>query len=455
MAKNEKHRQLAENILTEVGGKENITHLVNCLTRLRFTFSDKSKVNVDAINNIPGVMGTQWQGDQFQVVIGQDVGDVYKEVCNLAGIEQQKMVDDQPEKKRKISAALFFDSISGCIAPILPLLIGAGLFRVVLMVAVKLGLDATGSTYTVLSYVGDAAFYFLPIFVGATGARKFGANIGYGMLIGAVLVFPGFIEAIGSGQALTLFGIPIYPASYSSSVFPMIMATYVLSHVERLITKISPKIVRSITVPFFTLLIMIPLTLIVIAPLGSIVGGFITTGILWLYNTTGFLGVGVMAGLYSVLCLTGMHTATLPAMLELFGTLGYEPIMLMSALLYTLNQGVVSLAVALRTKDTEIRSTALAASVSAFVAGISEPSLFGFTLKNRKLLYSSIVGCFAGGLYAGAMKVHAVAVPGSVGFMGVPAFVSSIQLLIAIGISFVVTFGLCFFFVLKKERETT
>lgn len=461
MKKEEQFSALASEIIEGVGGKENIAYLIHCLTRLRFNVKDKSKVNVEKLNQLTGTVGTQWQGEQFQVIIGQNVADVYKEVCKQADIEVKEQLDvklDDDMPKAKFSMNVIFDGISGTIAPLLPMIIGGGMIKVILMLALQFNLiDASNATYIALSFATESVFYFLPVFIGATGARKFGANMGYGMLLGAILVFPAFVQAVSAGDALSVFGLPILGVSYSSSVFPMIMTTFILARVEKFFTKVSPAVIRSILVPLLTLLVMVPLMLVVIAPLGSIVGTYLSQAIVWLYDTTGFFGVGILSGAFVFLVMTGTHTALAPVLFGLLTTLGFDPLVLFANTLYTLNQGVVTFVVGLKTKEVETRSTAFAATISSFVAGISEPALFGFTLKNRKLLYSSMIGCFCGGLYGGLMGVAVYQLSGSVGFLGTPGFYngsvgSIIHLFIAIAISFVVTFGLCYFFALKEDK---
>lgn len=460
MAK-KKYEELSDQIIDLVGGKGNVSYLAHCITRLRFTVKDKSKVKDKEIEKLPGAVGINWSGDQLQVIIGQNVGDVYKMICEKHDFEMKGSINENLEDKKKgFNLNTIFDSISGCVTPLLPLLIGGGMIKAVLLILLQLNLmTPENPTYIVLSFAGDAAFHFLPVFIGATGARKFGANMAYGMLIGATLIHPQFIEMITSGTPLSIYSIPVYATTYGSTIFPMILATFILSYVERFITKYTPKIVKSMVVPLLTLLIMLPLTLCLLAPLGSILGTYITDFIMWLYDTTGFFAVGIVCVLYLPLCLTGMHTATLPVLFTMLTTVGYDPLLVIASMLYTINQGVVALLSSVKTKDTEERSEALTCTFTSFVAGISEPALFGFTLKNKRLIYASMIGCFAGGLYAGITNVYCYAIAGTVGFLGLPGFVGPdsmnlINMIIAIIISGIVTFGLGFKFGYKKEEVT-
>lgn len=452
MAKNKKYDELAEAIVRLVGGKGNIKFLAHCVTRLRFNVKDKSLINVEELEQLNGVVGCRWSGDQLQVIIGQHVGEVFQIVSEKIDYQATSsattVTSENKSEKKRFNISKVFDAISGCMTPLIPLLIGGGMLKAILLILQQLSLiTPENATYIVLSFVGDAAFYFLPVFVGAMGARKFGANMVYGMLIGASLLHPQFLEQVAKGTQLSVFNLPIPSIPYYNSIIPMILSTFILSYVEKYVTKFTPKILQSMLVPVLTLLIMIPLTFCLLAPIGAIVGTYLASGISWLYETTGFLAVGLTCAAYVLLCLTGMHTALLPVGLTMLTTVGYEPLLTTAAVIYTINQGIVALVVAVKTKDIEERSTALTCTITALVAGISEPSLFGFTLKNKRLLVCSMIGCFFGGIYAGITHVYCYAIAGSVGLLVFPGYVGPdpmnlINGAIALAISCAVTFVL-------------
>lgn len=460
---NSKYDELAETLVDLVGGEGNISFFTHCITRLRFNVKDRGLIEEKAIDRTKGVVGSQWQGEQFQIIIGQHVGDVYKVICEKIGYEEKKDEDNKEvaEKigKKKFSIGKVFDAISGCMAPLMSILIGGGMLKAVLLLLTQFNLMSVESpTYVVLSLVGDAAFYFLPVFVGATGARKFGTNTGLGMLIGASLIHPQFLEAVASGMPMSVYGLPVFAANYSSTIIPMILSTFILSYVEKYVTKYTPKVIQSMAVPLVTLLIMIPLTFCLLAPLGSIIGSYLAQGIMWLYDTTGFLAVGLTSAVYILLCLTGMHGAVLPIAFTMLSTIGYDPLLFTAAILYTVNQGIVALVVAVRTKDVDERSTAFTCVITALIAGISEPTLFGITLKNRKLFFSSMIGCLVGGLYIGITKTYAYAFAGTAGLLGLPGYVGPnsmniVNMGIGIAISCAVTFILGMIFAYGKESK--
>lgn len=461
MAKNKKYDELADEIVRLVGGKGNIKFFTHCVTRLRFNVKDKSLIKVKELEQLKGVVGCRWAGDQLQVIIGQHVGDVYKVICEKIDYTPVNKISedlgDSKQGKKGFNITKIFDAISGCMTPLIPLLIGGGMLKAILLILQQMSLiTPENPTYIVLSFVGDAAFYFLPVFVGAMGARKFGANMVYGMLIGASLLHPQFMELVSKGTQLSVFNLPIPPIPYNNSIIPMILSTFILSYVEKYVTKFTPKILQSMLVPVFTLLIMIPLTFCLLAPIGAIVGTYLASGITWLYETTGFLAVGLTCAVYILLCLTGMHTALLPVGLTMLTTVGYEPLLTTASVIYTINQGIVALVVAVKSKDTEERSTALTCTITALVAGISEPALFGFTLKNKRLLISSMIGCFFGGVYAGITNVYCYAVVGTVGLLVFPGYVGPdpmnlINGAIALAISCAVTFVLGMVFGYKEK----
>lgn len=447
MAKKERYDVLADKVLEYVGGKENISFFTHCITRLRFNVKDQSKVDVDAIEKVEGVIGTQWQSGQLQIIIGQAVGDAYALICKKAGLDEQESVKENLDgETTKFSIGKIFDAISGCVTPLIPLLIGAGMVKVIVLLGEMSGLIEVGtSTHTVLTFVGDSGFYFLPVFIGATAARKFGANMGLGMLVGAMLIHPTFIGSVTAGESLSLFGLPIHSASYSSTIFPTIMAVFVMAYVEKFFAKISPDAIRSITEPLLTLIVMVPLTLCLIAPIGSVLGVYFSDAIVWLFETTGFLGVAVLSAVFPFVVMTGMHTAFTPYMLQTLATLGYEPIICLANVISNFNQGAACAAVAIRSNDVQLKSTAASCAITAIIGGVTEPAMYG-----------AMIGSLFGSGFAGMMGVYAYAFPGSGGIFALPVFVSSngitlIWMIVGSLIGVVVTFIATL--VLYKDEE--
>lgn len=460
MAKKNKYENLANCVIDLVGGKENVVFFTHCITRLRFNVKDKSLVKKENIEEIEGVMGCQWSSDQLQIIIGQSVGDAYQLICDKTGLTQQDSIDenlDGRKEKKKLSLTAVFDAIAACMTPLLPCLIGAGFVKIILLVAEMTGLLATtSSSYVVLNFVGDAGFYFLPVFVGATAAKKFNVNISLGMLIGAMFIHPNFIAAVTEGTALDIAGIPIYSASYTSTIFPALLSVWVMAPIERFFAKHSPDVIRSITEPLLTLLVMIPLALCVLGPIGSFLGIYISELIVWLYNLTGFLGVGILAAFMPLLIMTGMHSSLFPYSVNAMVTLGYEAIVGTSMIISNLDQAAASAAVAFKTKNKNIKSLASGCAVTAFFGGVTEPAMYGVNMKYKTPLYASMIGSFVGGCVAGFGKAAMYAMSGTGGIFVLPVYLPGgtanlVWMVVGIVVGMIVTFILTL--LLYKENE--
>lgn len=424
---NKKFAAIAEQLPGLIGGKGNVSYFSHCITRLRFSVKDKGLINVDEIAKVPGVMGAQWSGEQLQVIIGAHVEDVYNLLADTMGLEKQAAIDENPDKgiaKKKFTVAAFLDAITGCIAPIIPVMIACGMLKAVLQILTYANiLSADGSTYAVLSFVGDVGFYFLPVIIGYTAAKKFGVNIFIGMALGACLIHPNFSQLINSGDPITLFGLPVYAGWYPSSIFPMILTMACCAPIERFFTKIIPASLRYVLVPTLTLIVAAPLELIVLAPLGSYAGAYLAAAVVWLYDATGFIGCAVLAAIYPLIIMTGMHTATSPYIFTALGTLGYEPLILPTMHISNFNQIAACLAVGIKAKDGNLRQSAFSCAITALVGGVTEPALFGVTIPLKTPLYGCMIGGIVGGAILGIKKVVVYTLPGAGTLFGLPAYI--------------------------------
>ena len=426
MAKAERYAELASKVVEYVGGKDNIVFFTHCVTRLRFNVKDKSLVKGSDIEKIRGVMGCQWVGDQYQIIIGQSVSDAYNLIVKEAGLEGNGSVDEDmgDAHKKKFSINAVFDAISGSITPIIPVFIGAGFIKIAVLLLTQFGLlTADNTTIQVLTFVGDAGFYFLPVFVGAFAAKKFGANMALGMMMGAIFIHLSFISAVTDGTALSVYGIPVYATTYSGSVVPALLTVWVMSYVEKFFAKHSPDSIRSITEPFFTLLVMLPLALCVLGPVGAFVGTYLSEAIMWLYNTTGFFGIAVLSAIFPWIVMTGMHTALAPYLVNAMATVGYDPVIGTANFVANIDQGAACAAVAFKTKhDENLRSVASACAVTAIVGGVTEPGMFGVNLKLKTPMYGAMIGSFFGALVAGFGHAYLYSMIGSGGLFALPAY---------------------------------
>ncbi len=394
--------QMAAQIIEKVGGKNNISLCFHCMTRLRFNLKDMSLIDIEEIKKISGVMGTQFSGDQLQIIIGAQVDDVYRQVCAQAGIKEDAPIQENLDKKKGNAAVRILDALTGAVVPVLPVFIACGLMKAVVAVCTQIGvMTADMPTCQVLTFVGDAGFYFLPILLGAFAAKKFGGNMALGMLIGAMMIHPSFLAAVSAKTSLSVFGLPIYGASYTGSVFPVVLAVFVMSQVEKFIAKKSPVALRNILEPFGTLLIMVPLTLCLIAPIGDFLGTYVGKAMFWLYDTVGFVGVAIFAAVLPLMVITGTHHGLSPYIMNSFQTLGYEPLYFTASSITNVDDGIACIAVGLKTKDPDLRAAAFSAATTALVCGVTEPALFGINLPHRTPLYGCMIGSFVGAGIAG------------------------------------------------------
>lgn len=419
---NTKYSNLIENAVPLLGGADNISFFTHCVTRLRFIPKDHSRVDLDAIKELKGVVGAQWSGEQLQIIVGQEVGNIYKEINNKYHLADS--VEDNSPSKKGFSVSSILDGISGTMGPLIPMLIGLGLIKILTILLTTFNVvSPDNNTYKILYYVGESGYYFLPILVGATAARKFGANMSLGMTVGAMLVFPGFIEAVGAGDAITFLGLPVYAGSYAYSIFPVLMGVYVLSVVEKTINKYTPELLKSILVPFLSILIMVPLMFIIIAPAGAYIGKYLTAIIMWFYGIGGFVSVAITAAIMPFIIMTGMHAAFTPFLIDSMSTYGYEPIIFTALFIANINQGVAALGVFFKSKNVELKSTAVSSAVTAMVAGVTEPAMYGINLKLKTPMIAAMIGSLVGGAIAGLFKCYAYAFAGSSALLGLPVYI--------------------------------
>ena len=428
MAKN--YDVLANSVVELIGGKDNVRFFTHCVTRLRFNVKDRSIVKMDEIKDLPGVAGAQWSGEQLQIIIGQDVGSVYELICKKHGFASEKAVEaddaDAAPQQKGVKAVVnkIFDGISGSLTPLIPALIGCGMIKVILILLDMAGVPADNGTYQLLTFAGDAGFYFLPIMIGA--AKKFGANMALGMVIGGLLIYPTFASGVSAGTAFNFLGIPVYGVSYSSTIFPIILCCAVMAPIEKFVAKHSPAILRSVLEPLVTIVIMIPLAYCVLGPIGSFLGTYLSTFVLWLYNTLGFVGVALFAAVMPFVIMTGMHGAFVPYLMQMLTVSPlYEPIFFPALIISNIDQGIAALAVACKTKDTTIKSTGFSTAVTAVVAGVTEPAMYAINLKYKTPMYGAMIGSAIGGCVAGLLKTAIYAFAGASSVIALPLFVSA------------------------------
>lgn len=397
-------------ILEQVGGASNVGALEHCSTRLRFTLVDGGKADVDALKKVPGVMGVVSTA-QLQVVIGNNVVEVYQALKKLPGLAGGGAPKASGSKVKRSWGAVLVDFIIGVFQPLVPAIAGAGVLKSLLLLVSSLGwMDPKGSTYIVLSAIPDAAFFFLPLMVAGTTATKLGVNRLVAIASCAPLVLPS-LTTLMRDPGLTVFGLPITNVAYNAQVFPSLLIVLFLAVMERFWTRVSPKPIRIFFVPMMSLLITVPVGLVVLGPLGFNLGLVFTNGILWVFSTFGWVATMLLAMALPFLVSLGMHKPILPYAINQYTTTGSEPLYLPASLAHNVAESGAMFGVAVRTRNGELRSTAVSAGISALF-GITEPALYGVTIQNKRALWSVLIGAGAGGAYVGLTHVAGFAVVG-------------------------------------------
>ncbi len=407
-----KYADLCSQILEQVGGKENLSGAVHCMTRLRLNVKDRSKVNVDAVKGVKGVLGAQFSGEQFQVIIGQHVSEVYPEFCAMAGLGQAAAVDENLDAKEpfdiKRVPAKMLDYISGSIAPMLPIMMGSGFFKLFYSL---LGPDLLNvmpvETPLMQTFyiVGNAGFYAMPLFVAYGAAKKLNTSIALSLLLSALLIDPNIINIVSAGEPFNIYGfLPMQLNSYSQSVLPTLLTTWALAYVFRFFDKHVPRAVKIIGVPFCTLIVMVPVMLCALAPMGNWIGMLLSTVFSGLYKIAGPLAIAVIAAFWPFLVATGMHVAVVQIAILNMTNMGYDPIVLAGSNIANYALMGMTVAYFIRAKGEE-KQMASANVVTLIVGGISEPTLFGILLRNKRAMMCQIIGGFVGGLIGGIFGI--------------------------------------------------
>ncbi|QLG40258.1 MULTISPECIES: beta-glucoside-specific PTS transporter subunit IIABC [unclassified Paenibacillus] len=440
------HRELSAEIIQLTGGEENIIQAWHCITRLRFNVKDEKKVQLEQIKKLNGVLGAQFQNDQFQVVIGNNVAAVYAELEGQLKQDTSTEKDKQAPRSRGINAVL--DTISGIFTPILPAIVGTGMLKGILALLVTLGLlHETSGEYQILSSIGNAAFYFLPFLLAVSSARKFKVNEYIALTLAGTLLYPTILDAFNANhlEPIRFLSLPVSIVNYTQSVIPIILGVWLLSYVYRWVDKVIPGPVKVIFTSMIVLVITVPVLLIAIGPLGTYIGTYLEMGTSWLFAHSGPLTGIILGGLMPLIVMTGMHYAFFPSTLQNLSKLGYDVLLLPINLVTNMSQAGAVMAVFLKTKNPNMKSIALSSGISALL-GITEPALYGVTLKLKKPFYASLVGGAAGGgfITAVGLKCFGFAVPG---LLSLPLYIdpkggmSNLwYALIGVAISFVISF---------------
>lgn len=452
------YKVMAKNILEKIGGAENVRNMTHCATRLRLTLHDTAKADDQAVENIDGVINVINKAGQYQLLIGTEVGKLYDEFEPLVKGDE---ISGSPTTEEQASGSIIsnvFSAVSAIFAPLLPVLAGSGILRGLLVLFVQLGLISEDSgTYSILFVASMSVFYFLPVLLAFTSARRFGASPYTSALIGAALINPDFIALMGgagNGATTEFFGIPVVLMNYNSTVVPIILSIWAFSYLYKFLDKHIPETLKLVVVPLVSLAIMVPLTVIVIGPIGVYSGEAVANVVNWLIERSSVLTGILVGGGWSVLVSLGIHWAVNPIMINNVSTYGFDYIVPFT---FACNFAVIgtTIGVYFKAKDKKLRSFALTGLVTIALSAIIEATLFGLLVKNKKLFLAQIIGGAVGGAYLGLMQIVTNAfVFGSVTTF--PAFVGStssnfIQAMIGLLISMVVSAVLAFVFTNRDE----
>lgn len=449
------YKELAAQILTHVGGKENVNRVYHCQTRLRFTLADEGKADKDALEALDGVRKVMISSGVYQVVIGTDVADVFDELEPLVGPKNK--ADDTPAQAKGIVNTIV-DFVSSIFMPIIPALSGAGMLKALLALLVVFNLiDNTSQTYSLFNLFSDSVFYFLPMMLAYTEAQKLKCNPILAVGVAGIMIHPNWLAMVAAGEAVRFFGvIPFRLVGYASSVIPIILVILVQAKVEKALNKVIPKAVNMIFVPMLTFLVMGTLALSLLGPIGNFVGSYLAVFFDFLSVNASWAPAVLIGTFLPLMVMFGMHTAVGPLGTMQMAELGYDSIFGPGCVCSNIAQGVASLVVAFRTKDTADRSLATSSGVTALM-GITEPVLYGVNLPKKYPLVAAMIGGGFGGLYAGLTHTHRFAT----GSSGLPAVLLYIgddtmryfyNIIIALAITIVVTAVVTFILSLRFEK---
>ncbi len=432
-------KKLAGQILKEVGGKDNIKEMFHCVTRLRFYLKDRSKVDLEKVKALDGVMGVQFQAEQFQIIIGNEVNTVYDAVIAQTGFIH---TEETLEQKKKFRVTGIFETMAAILLPVIPALAGAGMIKGLITILTSYcGVDAASDAIQVLTIAGDCVFYFLPFLVAWSASKRFKTDTACSLALAGALLYPTMTAGLAEGAAPMVFlGLPIPFVKYASSSIPIILAVLVLSFVYPLVDKVIPKVLRLVFTPLFVLIIMVPLTLIGIAPLANYISKILVMIVRFLYDLSPIVAGAIVGGTRLLVVLTCMHMSLSAICLENLNQFGWDFLLPMNTM-GTLALFGVCMGVMVRAKRSENKSIGASTAISAFI-GITEPGIYGIILKFKNALIAAIIAGAAGGAIVGGFGDRATSFVNSCilslpVFMGEGFWAVCLGMAVAAGLGFV------------------
>lgn len=405
------NKRIAAEVLAAVGGKDNVAFVTHCITRLRFNLKDQGIPDDDKVRAVKGVIGVQEVGGQYQVIIGQNVDEVYRELCELSGYKPEAAIDENLDEtaEKKFSINTIFEVLSACVVPVIPALCGSGIIKgILLLLSLYAGIDTSTGVYIVLNAVSDAPFYFLPFLVAYGAAKRFNTSIILAMAVAGVYLHP-TIAAL-AGKSISLMGLPINIVGYSSTIFPIVISVLVMSYLNRWVEKVIPSSLRFVFAPTITLIVMAVLSLAIIGPLGYNIGTYLGSAVSFLFNLSPVLGGLILGMVRPFVILTGMQSVFTPIIINNIAVFGYDflsPVHCVN----TMACAGVCIGAYLCSKDKEDKESFMSFFISSFI-GVSEPALYGLIFRFRTMLTALVIsGGISGAVTAGLGAHNASGIP--------------------------------------------
>lgn len=416
--------QLSKDIVKYIGGEDNVISLFHCATRLRFKVKDEAGVDKKHLEQLKGVITVINSGGQMQVVIGNDVADVYEAIFANTGLKPENKENDNKRQEKKNLLNTFMETISGIFAPVLGAMSGAGMLKALLILCTTCGLlTADMGTYRILYAAADGVFTFIPMFLAITAARKFKANEFVSLGIAAALVYPDMTAAFSAGEALSFLKIPVVLVSYTSSVIPIVISIYVLSKLEKGLKKVVPSVCKTFLTPMLSLMIMVPATYLVIGPISDTAGKLLASGYTALVGFNPMIAGGILGLIWPAAVMFGLHWGFVPIVMNNIAEYGRDTLFVITGP-NNMAQAGATLGVFLKTKNKEIKELAGPAALSAVLAGITEPAIYGVTLRFKRpffigAVFSGIAGAIVAVAGTGAPTLLGTSILTLPGYIGV------------------------------------
>lgn len=446
-------KELSKNIIKSIGGKENVKEMFHCVTRLRFYLKDKNKVNLDEIKKMDGVLGAQYKSDQLQIIIGNNVQDVYAEITNQVGFIHN---EESLAKKEKFKVTGIFEVLAGIFLPVIPALAGTGMLKgVIILLTTYFGVDAKSETMQVMNIASDCVFYFLPFLVAWSAAKKFNTNIPLALALAGCLLYPTMTTGLANKvYGISFLGLPVPFVKYAASSIPIILSVWALSYVYPLVDRCLPKALRLVFTPMFVMLIMAPASLIAFGPLANYISKGLAATVKFLFDFSPIVAGAVVGSTRPLVVLTGMHLSLGAVILQNIASYGYDTILPINTM-GTLAITGASFGTWYKAKKTANKSIAMSAGISGII-GITEPGIYGVLLKFKNALIAAMIAGGVAGAFVAFFKGHSSAYVNS-SLLSLPVFAGPgfIYVCIGMAMSFTIAFALVNILGLSEENKET